>query len=482
MTIIFNILEFLIFIKLFLFWLWLWQLKEYHWGRFLAHFEAQKIKKFLSSFWRLKHPQFTKKVISIFLSGILLAIWWFSFFSGTFLIILAPLFTSLLVLLFQIPTIFWRKILIKRAKEKREQFKNLLVIGITGSYGKTSTKEFLATILSKKFNVLKTKKNQNSEVGIAQCILKDLKPEHEIFVVEMGAYNRGGIKLLADIAQPKIGILTGINEQHMATFGSQDNIIKTKYELIESLPEDGLSIFNGENFYCLELYKRTKKTKRICHSVSLALERGLEPDIWAADVEVEKNSLSFKVFSKEGSFRDFKVNLSGGHNISNILAGVSCAKELSMNLEEISEACQEIRPEQGAMKILKGINGINLIDSTYSANPTGVMAVLEYLELWPGKKTIVMPCLIELGKASKDVHQRIGKKIGEVCDLAIIITKDYFKEIRKKAVEAGLEEENIILLEQPVKILEKIKGFSGPGDVVLFEGRVPKQLIKKLTP
>ncbi len=142
-----------------------------------------------------------------------------------------------------------------------------MVIGITGSYGKTSTKEILYTILAEKFGenkVLKTKEHQNSEVGVSQCILNDLKPEHKIFVCEMASYNRGGIKLLCDIAKPKIGILTGINEQHMSTQGSQENIIKTKYELIESLPQDGLSIFNGENFYCLELYQKTKIKKRIC--------------------------------------------------------------------------------------------------------------------------------------------------------------------------------------------------------------------------
>ena len=154
-------------------------------------------------------------------------------------IILIPL----LILSFQIPSALWRKNLINKAKQKRLKFKNLLVIGITGSYGKTSTKEFLATILSEKYKVLKTKEHQNSEVGVSQCILNDLKPEHEIFVCEMAAYNRGGIKLLCDIVKPKIGILTGINEQHMATFGSQENIIKTKYELIESFAGKRHSFF-----------------------------------------------------------------------------------------------------------------------------------------------------------------------------------------------------------------------------------------------
>ena len=247
----------IVFIKQLLFWLWLWQLKEYHRGRFKAHFEAQKIKKIVSSFWRLKYPKFTKKIIFLFLICFLAEILLILYFSFVWVIILTIIFIPLIFLSFQIPSAIWRKILINKAEEKRLKFKNLLVIGITGSFGKTSTKEFLATILSEKFKVLKTREHQNSEVGMSQCILHELKQEHEIFVCEMGAYNKGGIKLLCDIAKPKIGILTGINEQHMATFGSQENIIKTKYELIESLPEDGIAFFNARNKYCLELYQKT---------------------------------------------------------------------------------------------------------------------------------------------------------------------------------------------------------------------------------
>ena len=301
---------------------------------------------------------------------------------------------------------------------------------MTGSYGKTSTKEFLATILSEKFRVLKTKEHQNSEIGIAQCILDELSFQHEIFIVEMGAYNKGGIKLLCDIIQPKIGVLTGINEQHMATFGSQENIIKTKYELIESLPHDGMAFFNAQNKYCLELYGKTIIKKRLYGQ-----------DAVSPDAE-------------------------------NLVGAKAVAKELGMSDEEIAKGCANIKPWP---QIQKGINGINIIDATYSANPNGVMADLEYLTLrFPqGKKIIVMPCLIELGKASKEVHQRIGKKIGEVCDLAIITTKDRFSEI-----QAGAP--NAVFIENPKEIVEKIKTFCGPGDVVLLESRVPGRLVNLL--
>ena len=472
MKVIFILLWFLVFTKLLLFWLWLWQLKEYHLGRFFAHFEAQKFKKIVSSIWRLKYPKFTKKIIVIFFACLVAEIFLLFYFSFFRAIILTIFFIPLFVLSFQIPTLIWRSIIISKAKAKRAKFKELLVIGITGSYGKTSTKEFLATILSEKYKVLKTLEHQNSEVGISQCILNDLKPEHEIFVVEMGAYNRGGIKLLSDIAKPKIGVLTGINEQHLATFGSLENIIKGKYELIESLPDDGLAIFNGNNPYCFQLYQKTIYPKKV-YSLKPSIY-GFPVDIWVKDIKIEKDFISFRAVMKNDQ-ADFKINLLGAQNIPNILAAALVAKELGLTLNEISRISQKIKPEQGGILLKKGINNLNIIDATYSANPDGVISHLEYLKTWFGKKVIVMPCLIELGKASKEVHKRIGQKIAEACDFAIITTKERFREIREGAME-----KYVLFIENPKEIFERIKSFCRPGDVILLESRVPKELIREL--
>lgn len=393
---------------------------------------------------KLKRPVLTKKTAFLILSGIFTEIL-FLFFVFQYIKepfgfvvyllgfdILTPLIVSLIVLLFQPFAVLMRNRIMQKAKKKREQFKNLLVVGITGSYGKTSTKEFLYTILSERFKVLKTKEHQNSEVGISQCILNELNPEHEIFVCEMGAYNRGGIKLLCNIAKPKIGILTGINEQHMATFGSLENIIKTKYELIESLPQDGVAFFNGKNKYCVELYNKTK-TKKFLYGGGVELA-GLE-------------------------------NIEGAKII---------ARELGMKDDEIEKALQKIDNKFGGIRIKKGVSGLKIIDATFSANPDSVIAHLEYLKGQPGKKILVMPCLIELGKASKEVHKRIGRKIGEVCDLAIITTKDKLLEIKEGAGGKA------IFMESPKEIFEKIKSFAKEDDMVLLESRVPNQVIKLL--
>ncbi len=529
MSFILSLFWFLRTVKTALFYFYLWQLKEYQVRRFIDHFRTYKGRSlFLNNLYFLKifllilfglffllrnsfqegvfgtflflfslaliliylteilfaikrnfkRPVFTKKTILVLSLGVLLEIVFISFFFRNSLLPLAllafdflsPLIFSLIVLIIQPLAVLIKLYYIKKAKEKIRKQNNLLVIGITGSYGKSSTKEFLADILSEKYNVLKTKENQNSEMGISRRILKDLKPDHNVFVVEMGAYGKEGIKLLADITKPKIGILTGINEQHLSLFGSQGNIVKTKYELIESLPEDGLAVFNGNNKYCLDLYKTTGKEKRIFSDAKVPPLSGFEPDIWAENIKMEKESVSFEVVTKEGKRESFKIKAIGRQVVSNVLASVITAEEVGMSLKEISSACSKIKNKKRMTQLFKGREGVNVIDSSYSSNPDGVLADLNYLSIWKSKKLIIMPCLIELGKSSKEIHRKIGKKIAETCDLAVITTRDCFEEIKK----SGMKE--VYFIEKAEEINNFIESSLIAGDVVLLEGRVPKEV------
>ncbi|MEK7542239.1 MAG: UDP-N-acetylmuramoyl-tripeptide--D-alanyl-D-alanine ligase [Patescibacteria group bacterium] len=399
--------------------------------------------------------------------------------------IFTPLIVSVVVLGFQPIAVLGRNRIIQKAKRKRAKMKNLKVVGITGSYGKTTTKEILAHVLSQRFKVVKTPEHKNSEVGISQVVLNSLTDVHDIFVCEMGAYNKGGIKLLADIVKPHIGIVTGVNEQHLATFGSMENLLSAEggKELVESLPKDGVVILNGNSRYCRDLYEKIEKPRKIlCNTFGAIAPNVLMPkaDIWAEDVRIAKENISFNVEIEDGEKADFKVNLIGSHNVENILLAVAAAKELGMSLQEIAKACESITQEMGAMKLRKAIGGLNIIDSTYSANPDGVIAALEYLKVWKGRKAIVMPCLIELGKASKEVHYRIGEKIGEVCDVAIITTKDWFDELKQGAMGKGMEEGQILFQEDPQKIFDMIKNINQQSDVLLLESRVPLPLLESL--
>jgi len=535
-----NTLWFIRTIKFVLFWLYLWQLKEYHIGRFVDHFKTEKGRRLiLNPFYSTKilllvlftfETQFftvlfsvlfliyivefaifarqiyaksvkkpVKTIKTLFLGIICFAIVCFSLFyistqalepqQPFWLLVIdvaTPLIVSTVVLLFQPFFVLARNRILKKATQKIAKFKNsrldsarqVKVIGITGSYGKTTTKEFLATILSQKYKVLKTKEHQNSEMGIAKCILEDLTEEHEVFVVEMGSYAKGGIKLLCDIVKPQIGLVVGVNEQHLSLFGSLENLLSAEggRELETALPDNGFLVLNGDNKYCLDLYKKSQKNKK---TYSINRDK-ISSDIWAEDIVVLKDKISFLAVNKNKEIYHFEVNVLGKQNIQNLLASILVARELGMDLDEISDACANITQNQAGIILKPGKHNINIIDSSYSANPDGVVADLEYLNIFPKKKIIVMPCLIELGKKSPEIHEKIGQKIGKICDMAIITTKENFENVRKGAIYSGMAQKNIVFCEKPEDIYSMITLFSTKEDAVLLEGRVPVGLIKLL--
>ena len=478
-------------LKTSLFWLYLWQLKNYHTGRFIDHFRTKKGKSiFINPLYLLKilflfipflglaliafegiynifkgkfiKPVFTKKIIFLFfftisLFAILFLKFKDSYFDLLLINILTPFVISFIVLLFQPLTVLLRSLILLKAKNKRKKLKNLKVIGITGSYGKSGTKEFLYEILASKYkNVKKTKDNENSEMGISKFILNTLSEKDEFFVCEMGAYNKGGIKLLCNIADPQIGILTGINNQHLSTFGSQENIVKTKFELVEYVKD--FSIVNWDNF----LIKKYAPKKTFKYSY---LEK---QDIYAENIKVFKEHIEFDACLKTKERQTFKVNVLGRQNVSNLLGAIFVAYKLGMNLKEIAKGVGNIKQGHAGMTLEN-----NIIDATYSGNANGVIAHLNFLKLWKGKRVIVMPCLIELQKESKRIHKEIGEKIYEVCDLAIITTPDYLEELKEKGKEKIIYEKN------PDKILEILKKYNHKEDIILLESRVPSKIIKK---
>lgn len=550
MFLIVSIFWFIWMLKYVLFWLYLWQLKEYHIGRFIDHFRTYKGKKLLFNFEQIfklvlllfltfsfdlfnflfavislfyiaesvifirgilnksvKIPVKTFKILFLTLisfATVILFLFWNSNFSKSeqtsYLLIfdiLTPLIISFVVLLFQPFFVFIRNIKLKKAQNKIEKIKssgNLKIIAITGSYGKTTTKEFLTTILSEKLKVLSTKEHQNSEIGIAKCILEDLSAKgaclpagqgptsggkpYEIFIAEVGAYNKGKVKEVCSMLKPDIGIVTGVNEQHLALFGSLNNLLSAEggEELAEFLEKDGLLVVNGDNKYCLDLIKKFNGREKIYSENKNAINS----EIWAESISAHKNFISLLVRSKKGEMADFKVNVLGKQNAQNLLGAILVAKELGMNFAEISEAATRIKQEQAGITLKKTAHGIEVVDSSYSSNPDGVFADLDYFSIFSNKKVIVMPCLIELGKKSSEIHEKIGRKIGEICDMAIITSKDRFKELKEGAVKSGMLEKNILLCDNPREIYSAITLFCKSGDAVLLEGRVPSGLINLL--
>jgi UDP-N-acetylmuramoyl-tripeptide--D-alanyl-D-alanine ligase len=283
--------------------------------------------------------------------------------------------------------------------------------------------------------------------------------------------------------KPQIGIVAGVNEQHLALFGSLENLLSAEGggELADSLSHDGILILNGDNKYCLDLYKKAKNPPDDHKKIYSLDNKKINADIWTEGIIVNKNSLSFLAIDKSREMANFDVKVLGKQNVQNLLAAIMTAKELGMNFAESARACKDILQEQAGMVLKNGKHGIFVIDSSYSSNPDGVLADLDYLSVFTGKKVIVMACLIELGGKSAQIHEKIGRKIAEICDLAIITSKDKFNEVKKGAVEAGMQEKDIVLYDRAQNIFSAITLFCKSGDAVLLEGRVPNELIKLLS-
>lgn len=538
------ILWYLLQVKQILFWLYLWQLKDYHLGRFLAHFSTTSGRELIFGrfiklktlfvliptlllifgkafpgfalnvltlnaqaiiwfyvifgfiglvyllFGKAKTPKFNLKISFLFivsfigfaiLQNIVLQIIGMFFFLQMGEVVALPLIDLLIpfvvaisVLFWQPVTYVWQRVIMLLASKKRLERKDLVVIGITGSYGKSTTKEIVAYLLSKKFKVCKTKKNQNSEIGISRAILNDLLPEHQIFVCEMGAYNVGGIKMLCDIAKPKFGIITGINEQHQATFGPWPNTIRAKFELAHYLPSDGAVFLNTHNSFIAQKQNDNFAVKQ-------RFLAGPQGDIWAENIKVTNFATEFDLNGKNISKQSVKIDLPGGFSlIENTLLAILVAQRMGMNLDEIIQAIKTLPRDLGSFFIGKSATGFNLIKSTYSSNPNGVLANLQYFSSFPGKRIVIMPCLIELGQSAPRVHEEIGKMIGQTCDLAIITNADYFNEIKKGACLSNMQENRVVMISDSEEIIKEIKFFAQNQDSILVQGRVSPVLIKLL--
>lgn len=495
--------------KQILYWVWLWQLKEYRPDRFFAHLEIfpdikKKLLFFLGYYGLRKQriPKFTKKTILIIaltaglyllflkpaislsvIDGILV------FF---ILYLLIPVFVWIFVDIVNVSTSIEKEKIIKQAQKKIQNMPNLIVIGITGSYGKSSTKEILAEILSKKFTILKTPANINTPIGISKLILEDLNKNHQIFIVEMGAYKLGEIEHICKIAPPEIGILTGINEQHLALFGNLRNTIDAKFELIKYLPENGLAVLNWDNLHIKNKIKnlqaadfKNKGEKKEKISLPLPVKNIIyysavdKTEVYATNIIAERNKLAFNIVYGNESVK-FQAYLAGVQNVYNILAAVAAALYLGMTLPEISQIVEKISPRDKTMKEYEGKNGSFLIADTYNSNPNGVMAALDYLKVYGGKKIVVFGGIIELGRASKEMHQKIGAKIAENADLTILPNPIFAKYIKKGALSAGMTDNSIIIETNKKKIYNILADLIKPNDVILFLGRDGEKVLELL--
>lgn len=388
--------------------------------------------------------------------------------------VLSPFVNALLIAVFYPLTQFSKGRKLAQANRKIAQMQGLKVIGITGSYGKSSVKEFLSQMLEKKFNVLKTPGNTNTEIGVAEVVLKSLKPEHQVFIVEAGAYKIGEIKKIADMVKPRIGIITAVKDAHLGLFGSLENIKKAKFELIESLPEFGVAIFNNDNEGAADLATRSEKLKL---AKRLKYSAKTKADLTASNLAATPEGIKFEVNGVK-----FSTPLPGIQNISNVLAAMAAALELGFKLEELVEVVATLKMREHTMSVKKVSENLVLVDDTYNANPDGVIAGLEYINLYKDwQKIVIFPGMLELGDRSVEEHKRVAAKMSEMCDFVALSSKD-FSEIMLRIFEEKSFKNFEIFVENQMGMLDILKAkITGKKSVLLFVSRGSELVFKKLS-
>lgn len=355
----------------------------------------------------------------------------------------------------------------KNAKKKLNNMNNLSVIGITGSYGKTSSKNILNDILSIKFNTCPTPKNFNTPNGLMITINNHLDKFCNIFIAEMGAFKQGEIKELCDFVHPKYGILTKIGTAHMDSFGSQENIQSGKFELIENLPTDGCGVLNGD-----DPLQVNYKLKNNCNILWIGIDNK-DVDVRAENIDMTYEGMSFDcVFKGDKNKYRFETKLLGIPNVYNILASIALGSYLGIDIEQLILGVKRVKSIEHRLELKKYID-INLIDDAYNSNPVGSKMALDVLNLMPGKKIIVTPGMIELGGKEYELNMKFGEHIASVCDEVILVGESQTRPIYDGLMNKKYNKNKIHIIND-VKIAFKLmQELKGKETYVLLENDLP---------
>ena len=353
---------------------------------------------------------------------------------------------------------------INDAKRILKEHKDLTVIGITGSYGKTSTKFILNRILSEKYNVVATPHSFNTPMGVVRTVREYLKPQTQIFICEMGAKNIGDIKEICDIVHPKYGIITSVGEQHLDTFKTVDNVFKTKFELATEVLNNGGEMFvNGDS---KELISRIDKTLYSVYGTDSF-------DFRATDISYGKNGSEFTLNLGDSEVR-LSTRLLGLHNILNIAGAAALSYKLGVTPENIRFAVSSLKPTEHRLEIKQSVAGSTLIDDAYNANPEGSIEALHVLSRFDNmKKVVITPGLIELGAREHDCNLALGLEAAKICDIIIFVGINRSAPLKEGAMSQNFPEDKLFVAASFKKAMEIYSGFADKNTVVLLENDLP---------
>ncbi|HET7053067.1 MAG TPA: UDP-N-acetylmuramoyl-tripeptide--D-alanyl-D-alanine ligase [Solirubrobacterales bacterium] len=348
-----------------------------------------------------------------------------------------------------------------------------LVIGITGSYGKTTTKGCVAQVANLAGLTLPTPASFNSYLGVIRTINENLRPDHRTFVVEMGAYRRGDIAELCRLVEPRIGILTAIGPAHLERFGTLEQTTLAKGELAEGLPADGIFITRADDARCRAAAERAPCPVRL-----FSPDPHPEATAWAENARLDEGRSRFDLCLREegGTVRHaVSARLLGRHNVANLLAAALAGVELGLAPEQIARALGQVAPPEHRLSpIVNRAAGIVVIDDAYNANPAGAEAALEVLAAHPGKRRIlVTPGMVELGDREEAENERFGTAAAAVCDIVVLVGEKQAAPIRRGLEAAGFAADALRTVADSAGAERLLAETSRAGDVILFENDLP---------
>jgi UDP-N-acetylmuramoyl-tripeptide--D-alanyl-D-alanine ligase len=344
-----------------------------------------------------------------------------------------------------------------------------IVVAVAGSYGKTSTKEFLATILSARYEVLKSPGSYNTPMGLSRIIRENLSPAHEVFVTELGDWVPGDIALLCRLLRPRIGVITTIGPEHLERFRTMDRVVSSKFELLQALTADGTAVINQDDEFVRGLGDRTPS--------ATVVRYGLMTDsaqVRARDVRTTREGLEFVVEAAGAGEAAFNVGVLGRHNVGNLLAATAAALSLGMSLAEVALAARRIGPVEHRLQPIEGAGGVLIIDDAFNSNPRGAAAALDVLaELDGGRRILVTPGMVELADREFEENRCLGRRAAEVCDAVVVVGRERAAPLVAGLRDEGFPEEHLHVVGDLREATTRLRRLVRAGDVVLFENDLP---------
>lgn len=346
----------------------------------------------------------------------------------------------------------------------RSKFKGPL-IAVTGTVGKTTTKEFISAVLSEKFSVHRTKGTLNNHIGVP-VTLCELEPKHDICILELGMSDLGEIEYLSSISQPDVGIITNIGAAHLEKLSNVENVFKAKSELLKSLRPDGLCVLNRDDSYFMELRNRTR-----CRLITIGKHYG--SDFQAFDITNDNGAgVRFKVVAKPfEDILDIKLPIIGIHNIYPALFAIAIGYGLGMDPSNIIDGLLKVRLPKMRLEI-KDIAGMKIIDDSYNANPVSMASALEILNQLQcnGKKIFICSDMLELGTDAPIYHKELGGQVVKYKIDQLVTIGDLSALVSSAAIESGMPKENVRHCKNNIEAVTVLEKWMEPGDIVLVKG------------